>query len=782
MHFSTVVQGQHITMRLPAKVPTALAGLPPSSHAFTGRDQHVQELLAGLAPGAAGKERTTLVTSVAGMAGVGKTELAVHTAERALDELGWFPGGVLFIDLFGYDYDRRLSPERALDSLLHALAMDEHHAMDVQDRTRLYRSVLAAYAEQGQRILVVLDNASSAEQVAPLLPADGRTAALVTSRNTLAIETRIHRLDVLDEGASIDLLRRAVAVALREADFRVTDAPAEASAIARLCAGLPLALRMAAALLTTAPSRPLTSLARALDEEHTRLDRLGPRRGDHPVRAAFQLSYQQLDAEHARMFRLLSLNPGPDVATETAARLAAADADEAEDLLRGLASAHLVEYGDRWGRWRVHDLVRLYARELAAADPDAPDAQRRLLDHYLDRARRASSYILELPGKAPLGFPDRDRAVAWLEAERANLRAAVELAASSPHLDIAWDLARALDSWWIERNGEEWLSVARTAARATHRAGDRRSESQALVDLSHALRQNGAIEEAIATAREAIELARVVGDKGLEGKGLRALADGLGFAQQLPQAVNTYRQAVVLLREGGEEHVAGTALLNLGVTLTNAGQAQDAISAFQEALEVLSRTSRSVEALAWQGLGNTFEDVDRLEDAAQCYRRAITLSREVGGQWDLINEGRALLYLGRVLRDQGQYESANQTLQQAVAMYTSLGDSAGEATALGELGISLTAHGRPEEAAAALTSASEIFHELSHRTDEAMAQKCLGKALAAAGRIEEAICAFTQAAEIFHETGDSDSEEKALEARQVAYEHPAHESRQQPNR
>ncbi|MFD3622420.1 hypothetical protein ACFWWT_46205 [Streptomyces sp. NPDC058676] len=195
-------------MVLPPEVKPALSGLQKASATFTGRDTHVEELLQGLAPGGGEQQRAVLVAAVAGLAGVGKTELIVQTASRAMKKPGWFPGGVLFVDLFGYDTERRLSPERALDGLLAALGMPgEHIPADLQGRTRLYRSVLATFAKEGRRILVIIDNASSAEQARPLLPTDGTTAALLTSRHTLDVDARLHDLAVLDEPSSIELLQ-----------------------------------------------------------------------------------------------------------------------------------------------------------------------------------------------------------------------------------------------------------------------------------------------------------------------------------------------------------------------------------------------------------------------------------------------------------------------------------------------------------------------------------------------------------------------------------------------
>ncbi|OLT30254.1 hypothetical protein BJF83_24925 [Nocardiopsis sp. CNR-923] len=367
-----------------------------------------------------------LVAAVAGLAGVGKTELVVQAATRALKQPGSFPGGVLFIDMFGYDSARQMSPERALRDLLRALGISgEVIPAELQGRSRLYRSVLATYAEQNRRILVIIDNVSSAEQARPLLPTDGATRVLLTSRHTLDLGARLHDLDILSEHASVELLRHVLLQARGPADTRIEDSPEDAATIARLCGELPLALRIAAALLADTPTRSLASLVQAL--RHTRLDRL--RREDQAVRAAFDLSYQRLSNDHARLFRLLSLYQGPEPSTESAAHLADTDHVHAEEVLQDLARAHLIEPGHTWGRWRLHDLVRLYASELGHQHADADHrtaAQLRLHQHFVRTARAARSAMAIEP-RTPLrerrspDFRSFGEAEEWFADECSNL-------------------------------------------------------------------------------------------------------------------------------------------------------------------------------------------------------------------------------------------------------------------------------------------------------------------------------------------------------------------------
>ncbi|MCA1224312.1 hypothetical protein LCE31_39530, partial [Streptomyces sp. 8L] len=405
-----------------------------------------------------------LVAAVAGLAGVGKTELAVQAATRALGMPGWFPGGVLFADLNGYDPEpqRRLGAHQVLGGWLRDMGMPAEHVPDTEaGRVSLFRSVLAAYAGQGRRVLVVVDNAGSEDQARPLLPTDQVTGAVVTSRHTLDLGARLHELTVLDEESSVDLLRQALRVAHGAADTRVEDDAGQALRLARLCAGLPLALRIIAARLADPSRPPLSAMADALQSEHTRLDRIrrtgtGRQDAGQAVRAAFDLSYQYLTDAQAQLFRLLPLNAGPEVSTLAAAHLlgpghpdeageeaagardeAVVDAYTAGELLGDLARAHLVDpAAGSWGRWRIHDLVRLYAHEHGRrqAGPDRREqAATRLLDHYLATAEAAGTHLDTRPDRPRSeAFTGRQAALAWLDAERTSMTAAATSTTGSP--------------------------------------------------------------------------------------------------------------------------------------------------------------------------------------------------------------------------------------------------------------------------------------------------------------------------------------------------------------
>lgn len=457
--FSTVIQGRDITVVLPPQVTPAMVGLRAASAVFTGRSQDLDTLLQVLAPrhtqeGSVGQDIAAgavagpvVVTAVGGMGGIGKTELAVQAAHAALDS-GWFAGGVLFVDMFGYDPSRRLTAAQAAAGFVRALGIPgERIPADVQDLERLLRSVLDAYVAQGRPVLMVVDNVSDRTQAAPLLPTHPACRAIVTSRHTLGLlGARLIDLDVLDTGDAVDLLDRAIQVA-RPGDRRIADHPGDAQQVAGACGGLPLALQIAAALLADNPGKPLAAMASDLNDHAARLAEL-TYSGD-TLTAVFDLSYQQLPAGQARLFRLLSVNPGPDIATATAAALAGLPEAEARRGLEALARAHLVESGSTYGRWRMHDLIRLHSAhhgDTQASTDQRPQAFAPLLEHYLATTRAANAHLdPHVDAPARLGFPTREQALGWLDAEYPNLTAATYAAAVDPgSLAAARDLPDAM--------------------------------------------------------------------------------------------------------------------------------------------------------------------------------------------------------------------------------------------------------------------------------------------------------------------------------------------------
>ncbi len=550
-----------------AAAPTALAQLPPETAGFIGRDDELAVLAGLLDP--AGSAGPVAVSAVAGLAGVGKTTLAVQ-AGHAAQRQGWFAGGVLFVDLHGYD-ETPVEPGQVLDALLRALGVPaEHIPPGAEDRAGLCRSSLAQISDP---VLVIADNASSEAQVRPLLPGTGPHKVMITSRHTLAgLDARLVDVTVLDEEAAVELLDTALRAA-RPDDERITADRDAAGRLAGVCGGLPLALQITAALLKADPALDVAELAEELAAESVRLDQLryddGSGVAGQSVAAAFELSYRRLEETPARVFRLLPVNPGPDVSTAAAAVLADLPVREVRAVLAGLARAHLAEaVPGNAGRWRMHDLVRLYAQRLSEEHTEADgreQARDRLIGHYLHMGGAASEHLRALPGMAvPEEFTGRDGALAWLDAERASLVAAVQMAADTGRDQAALRLPLMLAGYFgWRRRFDDMLAVTAISLNATRRLGDRRREGDALTILGIALQEVRRFEEAITAHQEAAAIYRETGDRHGEGDALNNLGAALQEVRRFGEAITALQEAAAIYRETGDHHSEGMALEKL---------------------------------------------------------------------------------------------------------------------------------------------------------------------------------------------------------------------------
>jgi tetratricopeptide (TPR) repeat protein len=704
--------------------PTALAQLPAPTAGFIGRDDELAVLADLLNP--AGAAGPVLVSAVAGLAGVGKTTLAVAAGHAAVKQ-GWYDGGVLFIDLHGYD-DRQVEPGQALDALLRALGVPaDHIPPTTEEQAALYRSVLAQILEP---VLVIADNASSEAQVRPLLPGAGPHTVLVTSRNTLAgLGARLVDITVLDEDTAVELLDVALRTA-RPGDNRITADPQAARQLAKVCDGLPLALEIAAALLTADPTLAASELATELSVGQERLERLryddGSRTGIPSVAAAFALSYRRLGKTAARLFRLLPINPGPDVSTAAAAVLADLPVTKVREVLGSLTQAHLVEASPGTvGRWKMHDLLRLFAVRLSDIKTHADDreqARGRLLDYYLSMAAAADEHLRALPGMAvPAQFTSRDDALAWLDAERASLVGAISMAAETGWDQIAIRLPLELAGYFnLRRRFDDWLATISISLNTARRVGDRQAEATALGNL-------GAV---------------------------------LGGMRRFGEAVTAHEEHLAIARQAGDRRGEVMALGNLGLALREVGRSEEAVIANRDAVAVFREIGdRQSVGMALGNLSTALQEAGRFEEAATANRDAAAIFREIG---DRQSVGMALDNLGLALREAGRFEEAVTANRDAVAVFQEIGDRQREGMAIGNLGAALQEAGRFEEAVAAHEEAAAIFRETADRHSEGTALDNLGLTLQEMQRFEEAVAAHEEAAAIFRQTGDEHSERDSL--------------------
>ena len=306
---------------------------------------------------------TVVVSAVAGLAGIGKTALARQAASAGVSK-GWFPGGAVIVDLHGYDPQRRIEPAQVFAPTLQAIGVDAAKIpAEPGQQAAAYHQILSSLAEQGRSVLLVFDNASSPSQVTDLIPTSRAHRVLITSRHTFGDldGARVLELGVLTTDAAVTLLDQLLRQRHAQ-DRRVVEQPEEATKLAQLCEALPLALQIIAAVLADERNRPLADLVTELADVNTRLDGLAY--GDRTVRAAFDLSWRYLvghDQPAARLFRLLSINPGPDFAIGAASALSNQRAVVTSRQLRTLRRAHLVEPSISVNRWRMHNLVNLYS-------------------------------------------------------------------------------------------------------------------------------------------------------------------------------------------------------------------------------------------------------------------------------------------------------------------------------------------------------------------------------------------------------------------------------------
>ncbi|WP_143022861.1 ATP-binding protein [Lentzea jiangxiensis] len=500
------MQARDVYLNTPVPAPTALAGLPPVDVGFTGRSADLALLAEALR-----SPQPVVVSTIMGLAGIGKTTLAIKAAHDAV-AAGLFSGGVLFIDMQGYSDEIKVEPRIALSVFLQAMGVPASQVPAEQAaREALYRSKLV---ESTKPVLVVLDNASSADQVRPLLPPGITHRVLVTSRHTVSDlhGARKITLDVLPAADSTAMLGNALRTANPDDDRLTDDVGKE---IADLCGHLPLALSIVAALLSDDPNRPLADVVMSLHDAATRLGEL--EYDNLAVRAAFDLSYERLSEDEARLFRLLSINPGRQVNTGAAAALIDLPERETRKLLGGLRRAHMIEHGEPNGWYRFHDLLRLYAADRTRREENSEGREAatiRLLDYYVEAAELAES---QRPSTET-----RQRALAWLSTERGNLVGAIALAYKRGQYRRVLRLAFAMGTFLFRRRGQsdDGLMAYLLALDAARQLADQVSEVKVLLGLGRIHRdlEDGA--SAWKRFEAAAAASRTLGDRDTEARAL----------------------------------------------------------------------------------------------------------------------------------------------------------------------------------------------------------------------------------------------------------------------
>ena len=675
---------------LPARQPAAMVSeaqvmprqLPPDVSYFTGRDAELGQLDALLGTTGAGTPAPVVITAINGTPGVGKTALAVHWAHRMASG---FPDGQLYASLRGHAAAGPADPLAVLARFLRELGVAAQRIpSDLDEAAATYRSLL-----EGKRILIVLDNAASSGQVRPLLPGAPDCAVIVTSRS------RLPGLGARDGAVQITLapfLPDEAATLLRQIlGARRADAePPAVAAIAAECAFLPLALRIAAERAIARPRQPLAALAAQLTAARDRLDVLIAE--DDPatsVRTVFSWSYQALPAATARMFRLLGVHPGPDIAIPAAAALAATGTAEAQQLLEALAAAHLLEEAAA-GRYRFHDLLRAYAAERAAIDDSSADcaaALRRVLTWYLhtadaagqllDPGRRHVPFDPPPPGCQPLPLASYGQALAWCDGERATLLACVRSAAQTGHDHIAWQLPVALFNYFdLRKPTAESIACARIALRAARRCGNRFGEAWVLAYLGCAYSGQW-FSDAVDCWQQSLRIRRDIGDRLGEAAVLTNLGAAYVALDRYHESLGYFRQALAIAREIHNRHGETIALINLGEVYLKLGRSGDAIPVLQQALDLARATDHFFfEGIVLHTLGESYRATGEHGTSADCLRRALTVRQHIG---DRHGQAQTLRAIGDLQHDLCEADAANASWQQALDLFKELGDpQAGE--------------------------------------------------------------------------------------------------------
>jgi tetratricopeptide (TPR) repeat protein len=771
--------------RLPAPAPPHQ--LPPDVADFVGRAELVAQLRGWLARGpdgvaASANGTAVAVYAVSGTAGVGKSALAVHVAHQLA---AVFPDGQLYASLRGAGVAGTVPPEPAqvLGWFLHAVGVDGGAVpADTEERAALYRSRLA-----GRRVLVVLDDAAGEAQVRPLLPGSPSCAVLVTSRARLtALEgARLVDLDVLDADQAVVLLGRIAG------PERAAAEPVAATAIVAACGRLPLAVRIAGARLAARPHWRLGRMAGLLADERGRLDELA--HGDLEVRASLSLSYQALGQRQRCLFRRLGLLDAPDVAGWVAGALLDCPVAEAEALLEDLVEAQLVDVAtwdaSRRARYRLHDLVRLFARERVRAEEPVGQRQaalQRAFEGWLALAEQADRRLpvgsLVGDGTATAGWrPEQVVAdellgdpLGWMEAEQAALLsaigqasspdpAAVPAGAATRLAGLAWQLAGAATGfYWLRGCRDDYRHACDLALRGARRAGIGRGAAWMLAALAWVAVDRMRLEEAMVLAEQARRLHREVGDRRGEAYAVLKVGHAHEYCGRLDEAVSQLEHAGELYDELGDDHGRAWVLQTLGRVHHRQGRLTEAAAELEQALTASRRAGdRRTEAMALQELGLVHHSLEQPGEATAWLLQSLQLCGESG---DRLGEGFALQDLGAVRLRQGACEEAASTFEQALDIFRRLGARRTEATVLRSLGELHHAQGRLRQANAYLHAAAVIQRELGLMPRLARTLTALAEVQAATGDHVAALQSRREARRLFEALGEPMPNDKAWRA------------------
>jgi DNA-binding SARP family transcriptional activator len=653
--------------------------LPADTRAFTGRETELDTLLAtARAAAGAGSAPTVVISAINGMGGIGKTALAVRAAHRLAE---FYPDGQLFIDLHGHSADLDpISAQDALDYMLRSVGVDPKAIpRETHERAALYRSRLA-----GTKTLVVLDNARSPAQIKPLIPAEPDCLVIVTSRSQLTSldDAEFLSLEALPPDEAVALLSIAAGPG------RVAAGDPAAAALTRWCGRLPLAIRIIGARLRHRPKLTTAALLATLQSDGDPLALLKDE--DRDISHVFASSLDVLSEAERVLFARLGLAPGPDVDPHAAAALMDTDVAEAERLLESLL-AHSLLIQHKEGRYRLHDLLRAYAR-IRAAQNDAEQNKAtmdRLVDFYVETAGRANALWSHKPmsqapaAHEPIWPADADGALAWFTAERENLIAVFGFAGTGPESTVA--LAAHL---------AQYMSFA------------------------------GPMDRAAEIQLAALDAATALEDVAAQARALLRLGAHYSTLGRLGDSRHCLDRAIAIYQDSGDPHGEAWAYKYLARLYLSTATSlchtynQKALTIFRDIGD------REGEAVCLQDLGALANSTGRFEEVAQTSESLIALSREIGS---LASEGHALFNLSHASYALGRFDDVEPILNRALRCAESAHSRSNRAVVLQELGRLRLLRGAYTEATAYLEEAMRTFVHMGYTLGTSWAYVELGR-------------------------------------------------------
>ncbi|SDH19015.1 Predicted ATPase [Lentzea fradiae] len=646
-------------------------------------------------------EENLVVYVISGTAGVGKTSLALHWAHRTRDQ---FPDGQLYIDLRGYDPGLPVSPDQALERFLLALGVPAAAVpAEAEAKSSLYRSALA-----DRRMLIILDNAAGTAQVRPLIPGSGQSLAIITSRSQLqglAIRhgARRRTLGTLTETEAVALLTATTR------EYRHGDDPAEVAEMARLCAYLPLALRLAAERAASRPVMPLSKLIASLRDESELWSTLSTGDPDEAeaVHTVFAWSYRALSEQTATVFCLLGLHPGADFSEAAAEALAGGNRRQVRTALDQLAGACLLE-ATGYERYRFHDLLRAYAVDCAQSKISQEDqlaAVQRVCEWYLRMTYECAlmtahdtTLLFELPRTGEPPFASHGEAARWYAEEKSNLEAAVHAAAGTGQRRTAWRLATVLERIYATHNHfNDWRSTSQAGLECARELGLRAEQAAMHDSLGRLCRMTMRLDEAVTHHAAAVATYRDLGDLPNVVKGLNGLGWVHLFRHRLAEARATLSEALAAAGELADREWLPTVLYSLGYTCAQLGLLDEADAHLTRSVRIFRELgSRLYESMALTAISYAARERGDAATSLEIASEAVAISREMANRlW----EATALLYLGKAERAAGEPGAALVSYQASAVLCRQNGDRSREAMAVEGAGLAYRDLGRDEDAA-----------------------------------------------------------------------------------